>query len=102
MQNRNCLAPWIADTTDTGPDGQQLNARGSNGNLLSSRRSLPQLRILQNLRFTITIKLLLAFLLTTGVVLLAARSPSTVSIRVFSAVVTLINSLLRIAQSYLG
>ena len=34
VQNRDCLAPWIADTTDTGPDGQQLNARGSNGNLL--------------------------------------------------------------------
>ncbi len=34
VRNRNCLAPWIADTADTGPDGQQLNARGPNGNLL--------------------------------------------------------------------
>ena len=29
-----CLAPWIADPTDSGPDGEQLNAVDQNGNLL--------------------------------------------------------------------
>ncbi|MEM7364264.1 MAG: cytochrome c peroxidase [Pseudomonadota bacterium] len=29
--DRACLAPWIADTTDDGPDGQQLNAVDGSG-----------------------------------------------------------------------
>jgi cytochrome c peroxidase len=32
--DRDCLAPWIADPTETGPDGQQLNAIDSSGELL--------------------------------------------------------------------
>ena len=27
VQNADCLAPWIADSEDDGPDGQQINAR---------------------------------------------------------------------------
>ena len=34
VQDRSCLAPWIPDTEDTGPDGQQLNASDAAGNLL--------------------------------------------------------------------
>ena len=33
VQNRDCLAPWIPDTADGGPDGQQLNAINANGDL---------------------------------------------------------------------
>ncbi|MEZ5596565.1 MAG: cytochrome c peroxidase [Pseudomonadales bacterium] len=34
VTDRACLAPWIADPADEGPDGQQLNARDDGGNLL--------------------------------------------------------------------
>ncbi len=34
VESRTCLAPWIADTTNQGPDNQQLNARDAEGNLL--------------------------------------------------------------------
>lgn len=33
-QDRDCLSPWIADTTSGGPDGQQLNAVNIEGGLL--------------------------------------------------------------------
>jgi len=33
-QDRTCLAPWIADNLDAGPDNQQLNAVDAEGNLL--------------------------------------------------------------------
>lgn len=32
--DRECLAPWIADTASGGPDNMQLNARDEDGNLL--------------------------------------------------------------------
>lgn len=32
--DRDCVAPWIADPSAPGPDGQQLNARDSSGGLL--------------------------------------------------------------------
>ena len=34
VQDRDCLAPWIPDTTDTWPDGQQLNATDLAGDFL--------------------------------------------------------------------
>jgi len=34
VESRTCLAPWIADTSNRGPDNQQLNARNAQGNLL--------------------------------------------------------------------
>lgn len=34
VMDRACLAPWIPDTTDQGPDGQQLNAVDQNGDFL--------------------------------------------------------------------
>jgi cytochrome c peroxidase len=34
IKDRACLAPWIPDTNDTGPDDLQLNAVDINGNLL--------------------------------------------------------------------
>jgi len=34
VRSRVCLTPWIANPTDAGPDGQQLNARDASGNLL--------------------------------------------------------------------
>jgi cytochrome c peroxidase len=34
VTDRDCLAPWIPDTSDNGPDNQQLNATDLNGNLL--------------------------------------------------------------------
>ncbi len=34
VPDRDCLAPWIPDTADTGPDGQQLNAVNSVGDFL--------------------------------------------------------------------
>lgn len=34
VESRTCLAPWIADTGNRGPDNQQLNARDAQGNLL--------------------------------------------------------------------
>ena len=32
--DRACMSPWIADTDTDGPDGQQLNARNADGDLL--------------------------------------------------------------------
>lgn len=34
IQDRNCLAPWIPDTSDSGPDNQQLNAVDESLNFL--------------------------------------------------------------------
>lgn len=34
VEDRSCLAPWIPDTSDNGPDGQQLNAVDNNGDFL--------------------------------------------------------------------
>jgi len=34
VTDRACLDPWIPDTTDSGPDGLQLNAKDGQGNLL--------------------------------------------------------------------
>ncbi len=34
VKDRSCLAPWIPDTADTGPDGLQLNAIDNTGALL--------------------------------------------------------------------
>ncbi|GLQ32960.1 cytochrome-c peroxidase [Litoribrevibacter albus] len=34
VEDRDCLDPWIPDTSDTGPDGNQLNAVDRNGDLL--------------------------------------------------------------------
>lgn len=34
VEDRACLDPWIPDTSDTGPDGNQLNAIDQNGDLL--------------------------------------------------------------------
>ncbi len=34
VTDRNCLTPWIADPNSPGPDGNQLNARDVDGNLL--------------------------------------------------------------------
>jgi cytochrome c peroxidase len=34
ITDRACLDPWIPNTTDTGPDGLQLNAKDGQGNLL--------------------------------------------------------------------
>ena len=33
VKDRTCLAPWIADTADSGPDGLQLNATDNSGAL---------------------------------------------------------------------
>ncbi len=33
VKDRECMAPWIPDTADTGPDGLQLNATDSSGAL---------------------------------------------------------------------
>ena len=34
VQDRECLDAWIPDNTSTGPDGQQLNGRNAQGDLL--------------------------------------------------------------------
>ncbi len=34
VQDRSCLAPWIPNVIDTGPDGNQLNAKDSTGSFL--------------------------------------------------------------------
>lgn len=34
VTNRDCLAPWIPDTSGSGPDGLQLNAVDNNGDFL--------------------------------------------------------------------
>jgi len=34
VKDRTCLAPWITDTNDTGPDALQLNAKDASGALL--------------------------------------------------------------------
>jgi len=34
VEDRECLDPWIPDTVDTGPDGNQLNAVDNSGDLL--------------------------------------------------------------------
>jgi cytochrome c peroxidase len=34
VEDRSCLAPWIPDTSDTGPDGNQLNAVDEDNELL--------------------------------------------------------------------
>lgn len=34
VKDRSCLAPWIPDTGETGPDGLQLNAKDSTGAFL--------------------------------------------------------------------
>jgi cytochrome c peroxidase len=34
VTDRTCLAPWIPDTSDSGPDGLQLNAVDNNGDFL--------------------------------------------------------------------
>ena len=34
ITDRTCIAPWIPDTSGTGPDGLQLNAKDGQGNLL--------------------------------------------------------------------
>ncbi len=33
VKDRDCMAPWIPDTADTGPDGLQLNATDNSGAL---------------------------------------------------------------------
>ena len=34
VEDRSCLAPWIPDTSDSGPDDQQLNVVDNNGDFL--------------------------------------------------------------------
>lgn len=34
VQDRDCVAPWIPDASDSDPDGMRLVAKDVNGNLL--------------------------------------------------------------------